>query len=388
MIYASHAAYRSSPAAAGGVWQSFSPAQLKATLVFAALVFFMHMLLNPAYTAGEVWQWNALWERHPLRQFLSDCVGALALLVAISVADRAAGRETRRLPYVVAILFAASAWAGIEIAVQRLFGIELAYTPPGSRNGDGSLWLTLHGLLEWLMLAAGATFLYLDARRAQDEGDRLQKAVLERSRAAKRILESRLQAMQARVEPQFLFNTLAQVRQLYRSDFASGERMLDGLIAYLRAAMPQMRDSSSTAHRELELARAYLEIARLRFGERFTVAVDAAEVIGEVRMPPMMLLPLIDQVFVHGFGHASTSGSMRIVCSTAGGVLRVAIAHNGGGFLHEVDADTISSLRERLATLYGGEARLEVRRGESWTTEAVMELPCERILQSGSAPAA
>ena len=108
------------------------------------------------------------------------------------------------------------------------------------------------------ILGGAATFVYTDRRRALAARARMHAAELERARAAKRTLESRLQAMQARVEPQFLFNTLAQVRDLYRADAALGERMLDELIAYLRAAMPKMRDTSSTVGQEIELVRAYL----------------------------------------------------------------------------------------------------------------------------------
>ena len=66
--------------------------------------------------------------------------------------------------------------------------------------------------------------------------------------------------MQARVEPRFLFNTLAQVERLYEIDAQRADRMLDDLIVYLRAALPQLRETTSTLSREIELAKAYLNI--------------------------------------------------------------------------------------------------------------------------------
>ena len=137
-------------------------------------------------------------------------------------------------------------------------------------------------------------------------------AELERARTAKRTLESRLQAMQARVEPTFLFNTLSQVRDLYRADVAHGERMLDELIAYLRAAMPKMRDTSSTIGQELELVRAYLVIVRLRLGERLAFEIETPKEIGDARMPPMMLLPLVDHAIAHGLAESQATGSLYI----------------------------------------------------------------------------
>src|SRR5206468_7152836 len=97
---------------------------------------------------------------------------------------------------------------------------------------------------------------------------RLNAAQVQRAETQRRTLESRLQVLQARVEPQFLFNTLAQVRELYESDPAKGGEMLGNLIVYLRAALPHLRESTSTLGQEMDLVTAYLNIMRVRLGER------------------------------------------------------------------------------------------------------------------------
>jgi sensor histidine kinase YesM len=104
--------------------------------------------------------------------------------------------------------------------------------------------------------------------------DRMRAAELARTLSRRRTLESRLQAMQARVEPQFLFNTLAQVRELYERDAVVAGRVLDDLISYLRAALPHLRESSSTLGQEIALARAYLDIMQVRLGERLEFSID------------------------------------------------------------------------------------------------------------------
>jgi sensor histidine kinase YesM len=91
--------------------------------------------------------------------------------------------------------------------------------------------------------------------------EHLRAAELDRVRKSRLALESRLQALQARVEPEFLFRTLSHVRDLYDRDVVLGSparasKMLDDLIAYLRAAMPHVRDTSSTVAQEVELPRA------------------------------------------------------------------------------------------------------------------------------------
>ena len=113
--------------------------------------------------------------------------------------------------------------------------------------------------------------------------------------------------------------------------------------------------------------------------EQVTVAIDAADASDEARMPPMMLLPLIDHAVAQGFGRASKAGSIRVVCSVNERIVRFTVVHSGGGFVREVDSDGLSAIRGRLAALYGDDACLELHRSQDNTTEAVMEIPCERI---------
>ena len=100
----------------------------------------------------------------------------------------------------------------------------------------------------------------------------------------KKALESHLQLMQAQVEPQFLFNTLRRVGDLYETDRSSADRMLDNLILYLRAALPQMRTSASTLGQEVQLAQAYLNIERIRASRpaRFRVRCSRTSGLGDV----------------------------------------------------------------------------------------------------------
>src|SRR5207244_943800 len=106
--------------------------------------------------------------------------------------------------------------------------------------------------LEAMIFATFGTFVYVSERTARLAVQRMRSAELARAAARRRTIESRLQAMQARVEPQFLFNTLARVRDLGDLDAEAGHRMLDELISYLRAALPHLRESTSTLGREAE----------------------------------------------------------------------------------------------------------------------------------------
>jgi LytS/YehU family sensor histidine kinase len=230
---------------------------------------------------------------------------------------------------------------------------------------------------DFTILGGLATFVYVNLRTARLAMARRRSAEISRLETRRRTLESQLQAMQARVEPQFLFNTLAQVRQLYDSDATIAGRMLDDLIAYLRAALPHLRESSSTLGKEAELARAYLDIVRVRLGERLAFDIDVPGELADARLPPMMLLPLIDHVLVYGLEPSQAGGSIRIQTDVGDGKLRLAITDSGAGFVPGGDAGDLTHIGERLYALYGDAAALRLERLQGAATKAILEIPYE-----------
>jgi len=319
--------------------------------------------------------------QNALRTVLGDQLGAFCIMLAVVVADCiTAGDGRRRLPYIIAVLAGAAVWALVEYAGFRALGMGIrwysveryAYTSTAEIT-----WRTMYGFLEWLLLGGAATFIVLDARRARIEQRRLRSAEIERARTAKHMLESQLQALQARVEPRFLFNTMAQVRGLYDVDARLGERMLGDLVAYLRAAMPQMRGTTSTVAREMELARAYLGIVKVRLGDRLDVELSISEESAEGRMPPMMILPLIDRAIAHGSDASASKRTLRISSDVAAGRLRVRIVDSASGFAALEAGSDFSSIRERLIALYGDQARLEFVCAHEASSQATLEMPFE-----------
>jgi hypothetical protein len=350
------------------------------------------MLLGLALTA---WTWMVFirpsakfaqsmpLEYFMLQTLIADQVKALCLLVAIVIADRAVDEGARRRrTYVLAAL--GGCGAGITLS-EPLNWAWRTYMMPGAwpdwpwLHGTPALFYwPIFGLTHWLLIGSAVVFLYADRRAARNTAQLLHHAELDRIRRSRLTLESRLQAMQARVEPQFLLNTLAQVERLYEIDAQLAARMLDDLIAYLRAAMPLMRDTSSTVAQEIELARAYLDIVRLRLGERLSVRTETPPEAARMRMPPMMLLPLIDHAIVRGFEPSRAQGTISIGARVFEGRLLLTIADGGAGFVPEGEGAGIAAIRERLEALYRGDAKLDLRRRGDDTTVAVLDLPLEQ----------
>jgi len=349
-------------------WRGVTRAEIRAAFLLGGAYFLYDMAmywsraLNPRYAMPYL-----------TTSFAADQICAFTLMLCIVVADYVTGRDARRrAAYALAVVVSAAVAAWPE-------GLVMIATFPEYARQHPTFFLraSAYRFLEWLILGGTATFVYIHQRRARVARARMDAAALDRAHTARRTLESRLQAMQARVEPQFLFNTLAQVRDLYPASAARGERMLDELIAYLRAAVPKMRDTSSTVGQEIELVRAYLGIVRLRLGERLAFEIETREQIANARMPPMMLLPLVEHAIMHGLAGSQATGSIRIRTAIADQKLRFEISGNGDGFLPDNEGEDIAGIRERLTALYGSAASLVLQEQEKDATKAVLELPFE-----------
>jgi LytS/YehU family sensor histidine kinase len=272
-------------------------------------------------------------------------------------------------------------WAYRTYALAGLYPAQFAWL-----HGTAALFYhPIFQLTHWLLLGGAAVFLYANRRAARRTSRILHEAELDRIHRSKLALESRLRAMQARVEPQFLFNTLSQVEQLYEREPARGGQMLDDLIAYLHAAMPRMRDTSSSVGQEVALVRAYLEIVQGRVGVYLAVSVDVPREAEAIRMPPMMLLPLAEHAVSRAIEHHGER-SLRIAIDASGTRLVVRIADSGPGFAPEHGGASVAEIRSRLAALYGGDATLNLDRGAAGSSEAVLDIPIEAVAPASGDP--
>jgi hypothetical protein len=175
---------------------------------------------------------------------------------------------------------------------------------------------------------------YIEAHLLAPLGAQLARVSAERERDALhgQAVESQLRILQAQIEPHFLFNTLANVRQLYRSSVASGEHMMDHLIAYLQCAMDDLRAEESTVVKEMDLAMHYLSIMKIRMGQRLSYSFALPDALLQHRFPPAMLISLVENAIKHGLADRD-SGAVVLCAEQAGSQLRVTVAdpHAGQG---------------------------------------------------------
>jgi signal transduction histidine kinase len=194
----------------------------------------------------------------------------------------------------------------------------------------------------------------------------------------RQLAEAQLKMMQAQVEPHFLFNTLASVDYLIETDPARASTMQKNLIQYLRAALPQMREGSTTLGKEVALCRAYLEILKVRMDDRLQFAITVPQGLSSAQFPPMMLQSLVENAIKHGLEPKPEGGSLTLTANVSHGLLRVTVADTGLGFGVGSSPGTgvgLGNVRERLAALYGGQAHLVVESNTPSGTIATIEVP-------------
>jgi signal transduction histidine kinase len=201
-----------------------------------------------------------------------------------------------------------------------------------------------------------------------------------RAREEKQLLSARLQLLQAQVEPHFLFNTLANVQHLTDTDPTRASEMLGSLIRYLRAALPQMREQASTLAREIAMVQAYLEIQRVRMGNRLGFTIDIPIELKTQPMPPMMLISLVENAIKHGIDPMPAGGRIDITASAIGegtsAATRVTVTDTGAGLSEHAGIGIgLGNIRERLATLYGPAARLDLHENVPHGVVASIEWP-------------
>ncbi len=242
-------------------------------------------------------------------------------------------------------------------------------------------------LLLPLFILAVVTKFFADRSRGALKVADTKKKEAEYHRMSQQVTEAKLAALQAQVEPHFLYNTLASVQALTEVDPARANAMTGHLIQYLRNALPKMRESVSTVGQEIELVRAYLSILQMRMGARLTFEIDVPEALAALPFPPLMLPSLVENAIKHGLEPQREGGNVHISASQENGRLRLVVADTGRGFAETVGAGVgLANIRERLAALYGETARLTLEGNTPRGVVATIDVPAEGTRSGAGMP--
>lgn len=256
-----------------------------------------------------------------------------------------------------------------------------------------SLGDTLPNLaLLWIFCSIIIKVTYKKQLAAQAEAAQATE-VAESEQLKRQVVEARMAAMQAQVEPHFLFNTLASIDHLIETDPPRASQMQKNLIALLRASMPTMREANSNGAprdlgREMSMIRPYLEILKVRMEERLQVKLEVPDGLLSAEFPPMMIQSLVENAIKHGLEPKPEGGELRIRAEIVHGKLNVVVADTGLGFGKAATAGTgvgLANVRERLQLLYGASASVTVTENKPSGTVVTIALPYRTVSQAAAA---
>ncbi len=189
-----------------------------------------------------------------------------------------------------------------------------------------------------------------------------EQAAAEQSATEKELAVARLNLLHAQVEPHFLYNTLASAQVLTRTDPPRADVMIGHLIQYLRRSLPSTDDAISTLGEELERTQAYLEILRLRMGDRLALQMEVPFELRSLPLPSMMLQTLVENAIKHGLEPKPGGGTIWILARGFGDHATLTVADDGQGFNTHSHGTGIglANLRERLRLMYGAAASFAI----------------------------
>jgi two-component system sensor histidine kinase AlgZ len=176
---------------------------------------------------------------------------------------------------------------------------------------------------------------------------------------------ARLAELQSRIRPHFLFNALNSAIALVRVDPARAEGVLENLAELFRVALAQAGSSVSLAD-ELELARRYLAIEQVRFGERLHLEWRLDDATNSARVPPLLLQPLVENAVRHGVEPGARGGVIRLRTRRRLGEAEITIANTVTGDSSAGHGIALANVRERLKLMHDLAAQFDVRERDGW----------------------
>lgn len=302
----------------------------------------------------------------PLELLFSHCIGLSCGLPALVVVSHARSTKQLRVGLTVCIFFGVI----VGVALARMLSAEMAASHTISAG---------QALIVGLVFALGAGYFFLTSegtRRLEHElrAQQARRAELDRAHAA-----MQLRLLQSQVEPHFLFNTLAHLSALIRSDPAQAEKLLSHLNGFLRATLRRNRQESATLEDELTLLRDYLSIVGVRLGARLRWSFEIDPGLEKMNFPFMLLQPLVENAIKHGIEPKRSGGEVVLRAWRKGARLRVSVWDTGIGLrAHDVSADSgvgLDNVRQRLAALYGNNAHLSLRSNAAGGVIVELDLP-------------
>ncbi len=258
--------------------------------------------------------------------------------------------------------------------------LQVLFNPWGNRQ-----WPTFVDTFSTTLVFQALTFLIvytliLTATYLVDARERIARQMTETARLNEELSKAQLAALRAQMEPHFMYNTLNSIAGLVRSRQGDeAVRMIVGLSEFLRRASEDSHRSQVTLAEEVEYLQRYLDIQKVRFGERLRISVDIPAELLRAQVPNLLLQPLVENAIKHGIAKRVAGGTVRVAGASRNGNLLLSVYNDGPALQTDWQAAHIGvgigNLRTRLQILHGGESGLQLTRVDDGGVEVVVTLP-------------
>jgi signal transduction histidine kinase len=265
----------------------------------------------------------------------------------------------------------AEAWSAV---------LQVLFNPWGNRRPPTfwDTWSTT--LLYQVLIFLIAYALILTITYLVDSRENVARQMTETARLNEELSKAQLAALRRQMEPHFMFNTLNSIAGLVRDRRnEAAVSMIVGLSEFLRRASEDSHRFQVTLAEEVEYLQRYIDIQKVRFGERLRVSVDIPADLLDAQVPNLLLQPLVENAIKHGIGKRVVGGTVRVTGARKEGSLCLSVYNDGPSFPKDWQTTGagvgLANLRTRLQILHGDASQFQMRQAEADGVEVVVTLP-------------
>jgi sensor histidine kinase YesM len=306
----------------------------------------------------------ARWLDNLISSFVfSSCIGLSIQAIIILMYKRLQRLSTIRRLAVQFGIYLMAGFAGTEIGY---FILRYAWYGGALDVGGHIRLLALNLILATVFGSAAA--IYISLRSTAERMSRtLREKEINEERLERLKTRAELDALQAKINPHFLFNTLNSIASLIPEDPAAAESTVEKLSELFRYTLQRSGNSTVKLSEELEIVRSYLEIEKVRFGDRLKFDIRSDESLNDFQIPPLLIQPLVENSIKHGIASETGGGSVEVDARRDGVSCLITVTDSGKGIASTGDdaGFGLKSIRERLNLVYGARAGLRVQEGSS-----------------------
>lgn len=281
----------------------------------------------------------------------SFCIGTFCgVSVYLFVPNSTKIRAVFRI-FILALILVCAIYFGLLLANSILY--FLGFVKP--ENIVPLNWrILIFPLAIGLVFGGGAYFYEHSQINLQKTIEKLQQKELDEAKAQTLATEAQLASLESRIHPHFLFNTLNSIAALIRDDAYLAEKTIEKLSALLRYSLYSNAKGTVSLAQEIEITEKYLEIEKIRFGERLSYRIECKPNFLEIKLPPLSLQTLVENSIKHVASKTSVKTEIVISVYENTDLIEIAVHDNGRGFSEKDVKENhgLDNLRKRLQTIF------------------------------------